>query len=146
MAISSSRLHEEVDAHGHDVDTRTFACPACRRAIATDGYCAEHRIGFVKGKAYFSSLTWHLGRGTVRKPAEIACAVCRKNAETSGWCDRDRVGMVGPFEIRDRAEFDLTVHEMAILKIADGAAKRCEHCAVAIITDTECPICRIKYK
>lgn len=146
LELESSWLHEAVDAHGHDVDPSTFTCPVCRGALASDGFCAEHKIGFVHGKAYFSKLTYRLGQAEVRRPADIACPVCRKNAETHGWCDRDRAGMVGPFTIRDRAVFEQTVRALGILELADREAKRCQYCAVAMITDTQCPFCKITYR
>jgi len=146
LKLNSSWLHEALDAHGHDVVLSSFNCPACRRAIDGDGYCDEHKVGFVHGRAYFSKLTWRLGKAEVREPADIACAICRKNSETHGWCDRDRIGMVGPFAIRDRAAYDEEVHALGIVALADHEAKRCPYCAVAMVTDTQCPLCRITYK
>ena len=146
VEIKSAWLFDQLDAHGHDVDVATFTCPGCRRAIASDGFCDEHKTGFVQRRAYFSWLTYALAHGTRKNPAEIACAVCRKNAASRGWCDRDRIGMIGAVAISDRADFDRTVHAIAIVELANDVAKRCEYCAAAIVTDTECPLCRITYK
>lgn len=146
VKITSEWLYETLDAHGHDVDLSTFICPSCKSAIAASGFCDEHRVGFVGGRAYFSRLTYELARGTVLHPSEISCATCRKNSETHGWCDRDRVGMVGPYAIADRAAYDRAVHQVGILEVANAAAERCRYCAAAIVTDTQCPVCRIRYK
>jgi len=146
LAIHSQWLYETLDAHGHDVDLTTFICPSCRRAIDSDGYCDEHRVGFVKGREYFSWLTYALAHGQHLNAAEIRCKTCRANAASFGWCARDHVGMVGTVAIVDRPAYDRTVHALAIVKTAEEAAPRCKYCAAAIVTDTTCPICKIRYK
>jgi hypothetical protein len=146
LRIDSAWLYRALDAHGHELDLTTFTCPACKKAIETDGFCEEHRIGFVRRQAYFSRLTYELGRAEPREPATIACPACRKNAEASGWCSKDRVGMVGPFAIRSRADYDQAVRALEIVRLAAEASKRCDHCAGAIITDGTCPFCKIRYE
>jgi hypothetical protein len=54
--------------------------------------------------------------------------------------------MVGPFAIRDRQEFDRTVAALDLFLVANEAARRCSYCAGAIMTNSECPACRIAYK
>ncbi len=71
---------------------------------------------------------------------------CRRNAESYGWCRRSGVGMVGQVAIRNRQDFDQTVKALRIFIVANEAASRCKYCAVAIITDTECPVCKIHYQ
>ena len=146
VKVTSRWLYEAADAHGHDVDVATFTCPDCRRAVATNGFCEVDRIGFVDNRAYFSRLTYELARGEIRPPSSIRCPTCRKNADTHGWCAKSRVGMIGEVAIRDRAAFDRAVAALDIFMVANAVAARCPYCAVAVITDTECPICRIAYK
>ena len=146
LRIDSAWLYRALDAHGHDLDLTTFTCPQCRRAIETGGFCEEHRIGFVRGQAYFSRLTYELGKARPVEVASLACATCRKNAEGAGWCAKDGVGMVGPFSIGRRADFDQAIRALEIVRLAAVASKRCDQCAGAIITDGTCPFCRIKYK
>ncbi len=145
VPIRSERLHHAVDAHGHDVDPASFTCRSCVEALGRDGFCEAHRMGFVRKQAYFSRLTYLLARGEPAEPSTIGCAVCRKNAETHGWCERCKLGMAGATVIRDRREFDQLVAALARLHVANEAAQRCERCAVAIFTDTLCPVCRIRY-
>jgi len=146
VKVTSRWLYEAADAHGHDVDISTFNCPTCRSAIATNGFCETHRIGFIEKRAYFSRLTYELGRGDVRQASSITCPRCRKNSETYGWCAKSGVGMVGPFAIRNRQDFDRAAEALRIFLVANDAARKCNYCAVAIITDTQCPVCRISYK
>jgi hypothetical protein len=146
LKIESAWLYEALDAHGHDLDLSTFACPACKKAIASDGYCEEHRIGFVRRQAYFSKLTYETAKAEPKDVAALGCPVCRKNAEDHGWCGKDKLGLVGPFAFRSRADYDEAVRALEIVRLAAVASKRCDHCAGAIITDTQCPFCLIRYK
>lgn len=145
VAIESKELFDVLDAHGHEVIPETFDCPVCREAIETAGYCAEHRIGFVGGRAYFSRLTYTLASGERPRPEEQECTICRSNAESIGWCATHRVGRVGSVAIRDREAFDAARRAIEIVAAADELAKRCPHCAAAMVTDTRCPVCRLLY-
>lgn len=146
VKVTSRWLYEFVDAHGHELDLSTFTCPTCKIAIATNGFCETHHLGFVDKLAYYSRLTYELGKAELRPDGTISCARCRKNAETHGWCAKSAVGMVGPFAIRDRREFDRAVAALDLFVVADEAARRCRYCAGAIMTNSECPACRIAYK
>lgn len=146
VRITSAWLYEALDAHGHEVNLASFGCPSCQAASASDGFCEKHRIGFVDKKAYFSKLTYYLAKGDVRHLSDIACPVCRRNSETYGWCDRCKVGMVGQVSMVNRASFEQAVNSLHILYAANEAATRCDRCAVAILTDTQCPLCKIRYK
>ena len=146
LPIHSRLLFEQLDAHGHELDLTTFTCPACRKGIAESGYCDEHHLGFVGRLVYFSRLTFELARGERRDPLLIECAACIKNASWQGWCEKDHVGMVGQVAIMDRAAWQRAAHAMEIVRAADETAKRCEQCAIAMVIDGECPLCRITYK
>jgi hypothetical protein len=146
VRVTSRWLYEFADAHGHELDLSTFTCPSCRSAIATNGFCEIHRIGFVDRLAYYSLLTYELGKGQARRASTIACATCRKNSESHGWCTKSGVGMVGPFALRNRRDFDRAVTALEIFVVANEAALRCNSCAGALLTDSECPACNIRYK
>jgi len=145
VAIPSRLLWDVMDAHGHVLDLTTVTCPACKAAIESDGFCDEHRTGFVRRLAYFSRLTYEMARGERKDPASIRCADCRRNAETTGWCARHRTGMIGNVAIVDRAAYDRAAKAVAILRAAVAMLPRCEGCAVAMVTDTECWPHRIPY-
>ena len=145
IPIPSRRLFETMDAHGHDLDLDSFDCDVCRQGIRNDGFCTEHRVGFVQGKVYFSRLTHVVAQGERKSVADIECPVCRRNAEDVGWCDTHGIGMIGNVAVRDRRAFEDAVEAVRILRIAIEAAERCTRCADAIVTDTTCPVCRIRY-
>jgi hypothetical protein len=146
VPIRSPLLFEILDAHGHQLDPAALHCSACARALAEEGFCEQHRIGFVRDLAYFSRLTYELARGERLRPPEPSCPVCRANARTHGWCDACRRGMAGTVALRDRVSYEAVVDALEILALANAAAERCEHCAVAIVTDADCPFCRIHYR
>lgn len=146
VEIPSRKLYEALDAHGHTVQLDTFTCESCKKAIASGGFCEQHRVGFVRDQAYFSRLTYELARGKPRDPAGMTCPICKKNAEDHGWCDSCKLGMVGNVEIQDREAYRRVEHALDILDLAIGAAARCEDCAVAMVTDTKCPLCKIAYR
>jgi len=141
VTIHSAWLFDAVDPYGHDVDLTMVpvSCPVCQRAIAEDGYCREHKWGFVHQRAYFSLITHHLAKGTVVSPSRLTCAQCRKNAQGHGWCARHRVGMIGSVALDNRQEYDEAVAEDDVLRQASKIASRCDRCAVALITGTRCP-------
>jgi hypothetical protein len=145
IAIHSQLLYEALDAHGHQVDLSTFDCPSCREAIRTGGFCETHRVGFVGSLAYFSRLTYELARAKTQI-GEISCEICRHNVAKGGWCDRSKLGRIGPFVFEDKAAFLRAMREVEILRTAIAAIPRCERCAVAIVTDSQCPLCHITYK
>jgi len=146
VKIRSWLLYEMMDAHGHTIGVRTFPCPVCQEALDSDGYCEEHRMGFVGKQAYFSRLTYELARGQSTDPAKIVCPVCRKNARGHGWCEAHQTGMVGNLAIMGRQRYQAVAKAIEILEIASKTSERCEHCALAIVTDSRCPFHRITYK
>lgn len=146
VRIPSRLVYDALDAHGHLLDLNTFTCPTCREAIDLDGFCEEHRTGFVDGQVYFSRLTYEMARGLRVDPARIECPVCRRNADSLGWCAKDGRGMIGNVAIRDRAAYDRAAAAVAVVRAAVDTLARCEGCALAMVTDTECWRCRITYR
>ena len=146
VPLDSRYLWETLDAHGHQLNIDNLGCSECKTAAATDGFCEQSRMGFLAGEAYFSRLTWLLAKAERDEPETLDCPTCRKHAAGSGWCERHSVGRVGRWTLHDRSEFEALAHEMRILVTANDAALRCEHCAAAIVTNTECPFCRIRYR
>lgn len=145
VRVPSRRLWHLLDAHGHDIRLDLLRCEGCVRAAAADGFCAESGMGFVRGQAYFSRLTWLLARAEREAPAALDCPTCRRNARTQGWCAECGAGRVGRHVLRDRADFEALAADLEALRGAVRVAERCERCAVAAMTGTECPVCRTSY-
>ena len=146
LEIRSRVLFETLDAHGHVVDPSTFECSACQEAIRTSGFCETHRVGFSRGLAYFSRLTYELSRGTRLDTTGIDCAVCLENVTAlRGWCPTHRRGIAGNVVISDPAAYARVERALEVVEAASAVAERCEHCAAAMVTDSQCPLCRITY-
>ncbi len=141
VRIESEYFFDFLDAHGHQVDLRTIDCPVCLKVVEVDGFCDKCRIGWVNRQAYFSRLTYHLGRAEPRPTKQLSCATCRKNAASCGWCEKCGVGMVGNFAIRNRAEHESAEREYRRLLAAVEKATRCDQCAVALFTGLPCRRC-----
>jgi hypothetical protein len=145
VQIRSRFLYEVLDAHGHEIIPAKVTCETCRKALATDGYCPAHKMGFVHGEAFMSSLTYHLARARTIDPEKITCPVCRKHTHGIGWCDADNVGIAGSFAVDDRQEFAELEKAYALLLAAVEMSSKCERCAGAMITDCYCSIHRVTY-
>jgi hypothetical protein len=146
IEIRSRLLYDALDAHGHVLDLSTFHCATCKSAIETDGFCDEHKNGFVKGLVYFSRLTYELARGAPLDPATLECPVCRAATRAHGWCETHGRGFVGHVAIGDRTAWQRAVDAAEIVRSAVAAISRCEFCALAMVTDTRCPRCKITYR
>jgi hypothetical protein len=144
--ITSKLLYEELDPHGHPFDPAKLRCESCRKAIAVDGSCELHRIGFVGGQAYLTPLAWRLAQGAHVDPGALDCPVCRKNAESLGWCAACGRGMVGHIAIDARAVYEEVAAEYGVLLMAIERAATCEPCAVAMLFDGTCPRCGLAYQ
>ena len=144
--VECARLFETLDPHGHQLDLQSLNLEVCHDAMRNDGYCDAVGIGFVKGLAFFTRLTYGLGMGTPIEPSAISCAECRAHVDDPGWCDRCHRGMVGNVAITDRDLFERTAREYRILLMAMERAKTCEWCAAAMVVHHTCPNCRISYE
>jgi len=145
VPIHSAFLYEVLDAHGHPIIKSEVTCPTCLKAIETDGYCPAHKMGYVLGEAWMSSITWHLARAKPINLKSITCPVCRRHVEGIGWCEKDQRGIAGYFAVTDKKEFEALTAAYQILLQANAMAEKCETCAGAMITDETCPVHHVKY-
>lgn len=146
VPIKSKLLFECMDAHGHELQHDAIKCVECQAAMKVDGFCNHCKTGWVKGLAYFSKLTYVLGKGHVLGTDSITCTVCRENSKRHGWCDACKLGMLGNTAVSDRKLFDEGSHAYDIMLQAVEASARCDGCAMAIVTDTPCHLCKLTYR
>lgn len=146
VRIESELLFEVLDAHGHDIDPRAIRCGICKEAIESDSFCDKCRIGWIGKRAYMSRLTYHLTKGETRVLASIKCATCNEGAAKGGWCEKCRVGMIGNVAITDKADFDRALKEYRRLLVAVRLSSHCEMCAVALMSNGTCTMCKKTYK
>ncbi len=146
VRVESESLFEILDAHGHHINPATIRCTSCAIAIKSEGFCERCGMGYVDGLAYVSMLTYQIAKGTPLDPTTIACRKCVTHASGFGWCDTCKVGMIGNVAIRDKRDYEHASKAFEKLLIANETAKKCETCALAIVTDSTCPKCKITYK
>jgi hypothetical protein len=146
VEIGSQMLFETLDPHGHEVDLASFECAGCRKAIDEEGFCDEHRVGFVDERAYYSRLSYLLARAPRVSVASIYCPTCRLHAAARGWCPACRRGLVGRSVFADRKTYVEVDNALDLVERADTAADRCVYCAVAMVSDTGCHVCGIEYR
>ncbi len=146
VAIKSRKLFEALDPHGHEIPLELLKCEKCRAAIKTDDYCEDCRIGWVEEIAHMSRISYYVARGEPRDLRGIHCATCLKNADEHGWCDACDRGMVGNVAINIRSDYPAACRAYDLMMAAINELPRCERCALCILTDFECHICKITWK
>lgn len=142
VRIESKVFFELLDAHGHVIDPASLTCEKCRAAQKTQGYCDGCRMGFVRGMAYLSKLTYYLARGRATHPAFIVCKTCSENVKRSGWCEKCSTGMIGNVAITYRDDYDTALPEFQRLLEALKILPRCEDCAMAHFSGGVCTKCK----
>ncbi len=146
LTVKSHVLHETMDAHGHQLQVDLIPCDGCQRMARVGGYCEANRIGWHRGEAYFSRLTYELARSAHLDAANIGCVACRENSAGAGWCDACDRGMLGHFAIRVRADFDAARRDFDRLLKAIDLSGHCDYCAMAAVTDTGCFKCKLTFR
>jgi hypothetical protein len=156
VAGSSETSRETTDL------TSTDSC-ACVEAKRTHGWCEACGVGYVGDVPIRSRYLWHVldAHGHTLNIESLNCVHCTEAAATDGYCADSKIGFVdgkayfsrltwllarADRQELERADYDALVHDLQILAIANKAAEHCEQCAAAIVTDTQCPVCRIRYQ
>ena len=146
VRIKSKLLFEALDAHGHEIDTKTIVCPTCRIALETDGFCEPCRVGFIRRQMYFTRIAYLLGKGEGVRLDALAFPVCSENAKTTGWCEKCNRGMVGHTAFSDKNLFQAAQEAYRFLLEAVKLLETCDICAVAMFFDNTCPIHKATYR
>jgi hypothetical protein len=145
VKIASKKLYDA--QQGKTIaDTAKLKCDGCKEAVAKNGKCHHCKLGFANKTAYKSMPAYCLARGQAKDPAKIACPSCRAHAGDHGWCDTCAVGMVGPLAFKDKETYNEAVKSREMVLAASLTAKKCESCAVAMVTDGTCDSCKISFK
>lgn len=146
LPIKSNLLYETMDAHGHTLQVELMPCEDCRRMSKSGGYCEKSRIGWHRGEAYFSRLTYEIARGRYCSASDVECDTCYAHYDGVGWCDACKRGIVGRFAITNRDDFDAAHRDFERLLKAITLSETCDYCAMAIVTDTACFKCKIAFQ
>lgn len=145
VKIPSKKLYDAV-AGKPIADASKIKCQSCRVAFEKDGACSHCGVAFADNKKYKSAVGQRLAAGKARNPAAMKCSQCRVAAKDHGWCDHCQAGQVGHFRFKDKKAYDQAVEARKRLREAVKLAKKCETCAVAMVTDGTCATCKVTFK
>ncbi|MCH9034554.1 MAG: hypothetical protein IID42_08625 [Planctomycetes bacterium] len=124
-------------------------CSDCKKASSGKGGC--DRCQFTGGKLYSSGVAYALAKGQPM-PAELVaacpkrCDQCKIAHKANGRCDKCGVGFVADRMFEKEADYKAALEAYKTLKKAATTAKKCEHCAVAMVTDGSCTKCKVKFE
>ncbi len=141
--IPSAKMFTMLDLRGHEVDAAKTTCTECRGAIQAGGFCDACKMGYVDGRGYFARVCYHLAKGRMLDAAPARAPCCPVDG---GWCDTCKRGTVGNREFRDQRDLTDARRFVDVLKSAVRALRRCESCAMAMVADAHCLVCRVAYK
>ena len=141
--IALQKIFEVLDITGHEVFADRTACPTCRSIILHGGFCDACNMGFIHGRGFFTRLCYHMARGRPVPPAATQSACCPSDG---AWCMKCRTGRIGNRVFLDQSEFEAARKYYAVFTSALREASRCETCAIAMIANSRCHLCRLEYK
>ncbi len=147
VTVASELFFETIDPHGHEIDITQHPCTECQTLYASDGFCDSCRIGWSRGKAFMTRLTWLLARGRSLDVLSTPCDECREAVGGEPrWCDSCAHGICGRSVYPDHDLFSKAGKEFKVFEKALSECRRCEICACAMMTDGICPDCRRRYQ
>ena len=144
VKLTSQKLFDSLE--GKKVDTTKIKCSGCKEAAAKGGSCDSCKKYFHDGKAYTSKIAVALAKGKPVSAEKAAqCAGCKTAHQQSTQYTGCGVGFVASRKYKsDDYKVALAAHK--VLAKAVTTAKKCEACAVAMVTDGECAHCNISFK
>ena len=145
VELASKKLYTALA--GKKIDIENIRCPGCKTAAKTSGKCSHCNVGIADGKVFHSSVSHTLAKGkpmTAEKAAH--CDSCKTAFKDNGRCTGCSVGFVAGRSFKDNKVYEAAVAALKTLVAAVYTAKKCEACAVAMVTDGECTFCKLKFK
>ena len=132
---------------GSAINKDKLKCPGCKEAAKTNGTCAHCKVTAANGKFYHSPVASVLARGT-RVSAEKAasCSGCKTAHSEDGFCTGCSAGFVGGRMFKGEENYKAAIAAYNTLTKAASAVKKCEACAIAMVTDGTCEKCKVSFK
>ncbi len=145
VSFKSAKLHKALT--GKTVKASYIKCGSCKEALKSDGTCDHCKVNFTGGKSYSSKVAYTLAKGKAIDTSKIECKSCAKAAKKdSGWCDGCKVGLVGNKLYKNAKDYKAATKARMVLAKAVETSKKCETCAVAMVTDGTCDACKVSFK
>lgn len=147
VELTSRKLYDALA--GKDIDTDKIKCPGCKLAAEKSGKCDHCKIGAAQGKLFHSMVAYALAKGTPVHADTVAhshCIGCKTAYKDNGFCKDCAVGFVSGRAFKGKESYDAALAANKTLVKAVEASKKCEACAVAMVTDGSCPHCNVSFK
>ncbi len=145
VAIKSEKLHKALQ--GKKIkDKSKIKCGGCKKAEAAAGDCGGCHVAFNDGKVYHSPVAHVLSKGMKVSPKAVKCGGCKESLESGKpkFCSACDGGFVGGLAYKTKALYMQAKQAMKTLKRAAKVSKKCEGCAVALVSDGKCEHCSAK--
>lgn len=143
--LTSEKLYTTLA--GQEIDAAELKCPGCKAAAKTNGRCDHCNVGIAEGKAFHSTVSYKLAKGTPMTAEKAAhCEACRTAFESNGRCTACNVGFVAGRAYEDESDYKAALAAHKTLALAVKTARQCEGCAVAMVTDGKCAHCKTRFK
>jgi hypothetical protein len=141
--LTSQKLYDATA--GKEVQIDEMKCAGCKKAAATNGSCCGK--SFAHGKAYHSPVGYTLAKGKPYTEAKAGhCPGCRDAFASHGFCTGCNVGFVAHRLYKDKESHDAALAAHQTLVKAAEISKKCEACAVAMVTNGKCDHCNVSFK
>ncbi len=125
----------------------------CAKAIKESGSCSGCKVSFANGRMYRSDMAHDIVLGTPINDAKVAavlakCEGCTKASESTegAWCDACGGGVVCGRWYTTKESFTAAQKAAKVVSRAIAAAKKCEGCGTAMVTDGTCAACKVSFK
>ena len=143
VELSSQKLYDATA--GKEVQVDKMKCGGCIKAAASNGSCCGK--SFANGKAYHSPVGHRLAMGKPYTEAKAGhCPGCREAFASHGFCTGCEVGFVAHRLFKGKESHDAALAAHQTLVKAAEVSKKCEACAVAMVTDGKCDHCNVSFK
>lgn len=143
--LTSRKLYEAL--HGHSVESAKMTCEGCKRASEKNGKCASCKIGFAHGRMYHSPMGHSMAVGeSYSAEKSNGCSGCKKAFAKHGFCSGCNVGFVRGLIYRSRSQHHAAARAHEIIHDAITLSKKCEDCALAMVTNSKCEKCNIRFQ
>lgn len=132
---------------GEKVKADDLTCPSCKEAFNTDGVCTKCKLGFVKGRMYRSPYAYTMAKGEPYDPSKYtACKDVAGALAKNDFCADCGYGFVAHRAFKGVEDHHWAVVAYDTIKRAIARSQICETCGTAILTNGNCPKCKIAYR
>lgn len=145
VELASEKFYKTVA--GKEVDAESFKCDGCKTAHKENGTCPHCKIGMANGQMYRSAFSHTLAKGTPTDVEKISqCDSCTTAHKDNGYCTACDAGFVAGRKFKGKESYDAALAAYKTISSAATLAKKCEACAIAMVTDGTCDSCKVSYK